>query len=130
MLKLEKKQYWIIGLIIAILTFILLYVGIGVVAANAISIENVLAYIVFSLIIGIVASVLIYFRFKLTFMAYISGLFIGFFSMYRAFLYDMSGWGDLIGVISLLIFTAIGLGIGLLGQLVYYLIKKYKKKAQ
>lgn len=130
MLALDKKQYWIIGLIIAVLTLILLYVGIGVIAANAISIENVMAYIVFSLIIGIVASILIYVRFKLAFIAYLSGLLIGFFMMYRAFLYDMSGWGDLIGVVSLLMLTAIGLGIGLLGQLIVYLIKKYKKKAQ
>ncbi|OGO79140.1 MAG: hypothetical protein A2Y23_06210 [Clostridiales bacterium GWB2_37_7] len=126
MLKLDKKQYWIIGLCTVILSFIMLFIGIKVIAASQVSIENVLAYIVFSLLVGGVASALIFFRLKIAFLSYIAGLLLGFVLMYRTFLYDMSGWGDLIGVISLLIWTIIGLGTGLLVQLAFYLFKKYK----
>lgn len=127
MLKLDKKQYWIIGLIVTILSFAMLYIGIKVISANAVGVENIMGYIVFSVILGIVASALIFFRFKIAFLSFITGLLLGFFFMFKAFLYDMSGWGDLIGVVSLLIFTAIGLVAGMLIQLAYYLYKRYKK---
>jgi hypothetical protein len=128
MLKLEKKQYWVIGLITAILSFVLLFVGIKVISASLVSIQNIMAYIIFSALLGIVASALIFFRFKIAFLSFIAGLLLGYIFMYKAFLFDMTGWGDLIGVLSLLILTISGLGVGLLVQLGYYLYNKYKKQ--
>jgi hypothetical protein len=124
---LERKQYWVVGLITAVLSFVALYVGIRVVSANAIAAQNIMAHIIFSVLLGIIAGVLVFFRLKISFLTYIAGVLLGFIFMYKAFLYDMTGWEDLIGVLSLLIFTVSGLILGLLAQLVYYLYKRYKK---
>ena len=128
MLKLERRQYWIVGLIVAVLSFIMLFVGIRVILDSAVSIENIMAYIVFSALLGIVASALIFFRFKIAFLTLIIGLLSGFFVMYKTFLYDVSGWGDLIGIVSLLMCTLIGLVAGMLVQLIYYLYNRFKKR--
>jgi hypothetical protein len=127
MLKLERKQFWIVGLCVAILSFILITIGMTAVSTIGISIENYMAYIIFSLLTGIIAAVFIYFRLRIAFLLYIAGLVLGFFLMFYAFLYNTSGWGDLVGVLSLMMWTIIGLGAGLLVQLAYYLYKKFKK---
>jgi hypothetical protein len=127
MLKLERKQFWIVGLCVAILSFILITIGMTAVSTIGISIENYMAYIIFSLLTGIIAAVFIYFRLRIAFLLYIAGLVLGFFLMFYAFLYNTSGWGDLVGVLSLMMWTIIGLGAGLLVQLAYYLYKRFKK---
>lgn len=128
MLKIEKNQYWKIGLVTMIATFILLFIGVKVVLGNEVFIENIIAYTIFSVLVGIVAACLVFFKLKLAFVSFILGLIVGFFEMYRAFLKDMSGWGDLAGIISLLMWVVIGLVVGLVFQLAYYLSKKHKNK--
>ena len=74
MLKLEKNQYWVVGLSVTILSFILRFAGVKVVSASAVGMKNIMAYMVFSVLLGIVASALIFFRFKIAFLTYIAGL--------------------------------------------------------
>lgn len=128
MLKLEKKHSWIVGLSVFVISAILMFVGMKFLADIEPGFENYIAYIIFSLIVGGLAAILNHFRLKIAMVLYMAGLLIGFFLMYRAFLYDMSGWGDLIGVMSMLIWTISGLIAGLLAQLTYYIYKKIKKK--
>lgn len=127
MLKLEKKNFWIIGLCAAILSFVFLAVGMNVYSEIGISTQNYIAYVVFSLIAGIVAASLIYFRLKIAFLSFAAGLILGLFLMFNAFLYNTTGWGDLIGVMNLMMWTILGLVVGLLIQLGTYLYKKFKK---
>lgn len=127
MSSLEKKNYWIIGLIITILSFVLLYIGIRFVLGNELIFRNLTAFLGFSVVSGLIASMLIFFRFKVTFVLFGIGLIVGFFDMYRAFVSDLSGWGDLIGIMSLFMWSITGLVIGLLIQFGYYLYKKMKR---
>lgn len=101
----------------------------NVYSAMELSIENYIAYIAFSLIVGVVAAALIYFRLKIAFLSFTAGLILGFILMFYAFLYSTTGWGDLIGILNLMMWTILGLGVGLLIQLVYYLYKKFKKNS-
>ncbi len=127
MLNLEKKIFWIVGLLIFIISFLMLFIGIRIVLGNELIVRNLLAFMGLSLLTGVIASSLVYFRFKLSFIFFVAGLFIGFFEMYRAFLSDMSGWGDLIGIMSLFMWAITGLGVGLLVQFGRYLYRKLKR---
>ncbi|MEG0774274.1 hypothetical protein [Clostridium sp.] len=127
MLKLERKQCWLVGLTVAIASFIMFFIGVKVVLGNEITFKNITAYIIFSSLVGIVASILTFFTLKIASITFILGLIIGFFQMYISFLKDMSGWGDLVGVMSLVVWIIIGLAAGLLIQLGIYLYKKIKK---
>lgn len=128
MLILEKKNFWKIGLCVAVLSFAAFAISMNVFSAMELSINNYLGYMAFSLIAGVVAAIFIYFRFKIAFLSFAVGLIIGFSLMLRAFLSDLSGWEDLIGVMNLMMWSILGLGVGLLIQLGIYLYKRFKKK--
>jgi hypothetical protein len=127
MLKLEKKNFWVIGLCIVVLSFILFVVGMNVYSSVALSTGNYMGYLVFSLVVGAVAAILIYFRLKIAFISFAAGLILGFILMFNALLSNLSGWGDLAGVLNLMMFTILGFGVGLLIELAYYLYKRFKK---
>lgn len=128
MLILEKKNFWKIGLCVAILSFISFAIGMNVNSAMELSINNYFGYMVFSLIVGVVAAIFIYFRLKIAFLSFAVGLIMGFLFMFRAFLSELSGWEDLIGVMNLMMWSVLGLGVGLVIQLGTYLYKRFKKK--
>lgn len=128
MLILEKKNFWKSGLCVAVLSFAAFAISMNVFSAMELSINNYLGYMAFSLIAGVVAAIFIYFRFKIAFLSFAVGLIIGFSLMLRAFLSDLSGWEDLIGVMNLMMWSILGLGVGLLIQLGIYLYKRFKKK--
>lgn len=128
MIKLERENFWTIGLSIFFISFLMLFIGIKIILGNELIVRNLLAFMGLSLLTGVIASALVYFRFKLSFIFFIAGLFIGFFEMYRAFLSDMSGWGDLIGIMSLFMWAITGLGVGLLVQFGRYLYRSLKNR--
>ncbi|QOX62703.1 hypothetical protein FRZ06_04745 [Anoxybacterium hadale] len=113
--------------LVSVVSFILLYAGVRFVLDHQISFNNILAYAGFSLLIGVIASMLYLFRPKLSLSIFLAGLLVGFVSMYRAFLADGSGWGDLAGLISLFFFVILGLITGLIVQLAYHLYEKFVK---
>ena len=126
MLKLDNNKYLFVGVSITIISFIIFFIGVKVVLGNQVTIKNLIAYMVFSLLVGALASSLIFFKLKIGFVAFVTGLVIGFFQMYRAFLNGLSGWGDLVGVMLLGVWVIIGLVIGMLIQLGFYLYKRVK----
>lgn len=126
MLKSNKKDYLIAGFTTAFLSFILLFIGIKFVLGNEIVKKNIIAFAGFSTLVGIITLFLVLFKLKIVYTSFITGLIVGFLLMYRTFLQDMSGWGDLIGLISMFMFTILALGIGILAQLGYNLFEKYK----
>jgi hypothetical protein len=128
MLILEKKNFWKIGLCVAILSFITFAISMNVFSAMELDINNYFGYMAFSLIAGVVAAIFIYFRLKVAFLTFAVGLIMGFLMMLRAFLSDLSGWEELVGVMNLMMWSILGLGVGLLIQLGTYLYKRFKKK--
>ncbi|MDF3001792.1 MAG: hypothetical protein K0Q48_1911 [Bacillota bacterium] len=114
--------------LVSVVSFILLYAGVRFLLDDQISFNNILAYAGFSLLIGVIASMLYLFRPKISLSIFLAGLLAGFVSMYRAFLADQSGWGDLAGLISLFFFVLLGLITGLIVQLAYYLYKKFAQE--
>lgn len=127
MIKLERKYSIYIGLSVAILSFMFIFIGVRGFLGNEININNIFAFMVFSIVVGIIAFVLVYFTCKIAFICLIIGLILGYFEMYRAFLSPMTGWGDLIGIVSLFMWASVGLGLGLVIQLGVYLYKKFKR---
>jgi hypothetical protein len=55
-----------------------------------------------------------------------SFLLIAFLEMYRNFIMNANGQGDLIGVLSLFIITSFGLGLSLIVQFIVILLNKKK----
>ena len=127
MLNLDKNNFRVVGLTVTIISFLMLLIGVKVILGNELIARNILAFMGFSVLTGMIALLLVYFRFKLSAVLFIIGIGIGFFEMYRAFLGDMSGWGDLIGIMSLFMWSITGLGVGILVQFGRYLYRKLKR---
>ena len=126
MTKPDKKDYLVTGFIVAFLSFVLLFVGIKFILGNKIVTKNIIAFAVFSILAGIIVSLLMIYKLKILYTSFIIGLVVGFALMYRTFLQEASDWRDLIGLLSMFVFTVLSLGIGMLVQLGYHLFKKYK----
>ena len=128
MSKLGRKSYIIIGVIIAVATFFMMFFGVEKILGNKVDARNIMFYFGFSVMVGAFASAFLIFRFFIAFWIYCAGLVIGFFEMFRAFLNGMSGWGDLAGIVSLLFMLAIGFFAGILAQVGFFIYKKVKIK--
>jgi peptidoglycan/LPS O-acetylase OafA/YrhL len=127
MIKFERKSSKTIGALLAVLVFILVFAAMRLIADIEPNLGNIMVYIVFSILLGVIASVMVYFRLKIAAYFYAMGIIAGFIMMYINFLDKSSGWGDLIGVVSLLMAIVIGLAAGLFFQLIYYLYKRFRK---
>jgi len=122
----NKNRVLTVGLIVSIISFLVLYVGVKVVLSNEIIMTNIIAYIILSLILGGITSILYYFKLNIAVMLFSLGIVIGSFEMYRKFIDGMDGWGDLAGLMSFLAWIIIGLSSGLVVQLIVHLYKKMK----
>lgn len=116
-----------IGLIVAAISFILMYTGIRYINNAELSTQNIAAYALFSLVLGIISAIFHYYRLKYALIFFVSGIAIGYFEMFRRLMGDLNGWGDLTGLMSLFMFIFTGLIAGIIVQTVYYLYKKFKK---
>lgn len=123
-----KRNFWIIWISVAVLSFIALFVGVRYVLNNTVMARNIVAYVILSLIFGAISSTLYLLKFKIANFFFLLGVLIGFFEMYRAFWSDLSGWEDLAGFMSLLLCMGIGLGAGILVQLCRYFYLKFKTR--
>jgi hypothetical protein len=126
-LNIPKQWFWLAGLVVAVLSFGLLLYGVAGVLGQSVDRSNLAAYLVFSLLAGGIAALLVFLGRRFLLLAYLSGWILGFFEMFRTFLHEMAGWGDLIGIVSLFFWTIIGLAIGIVlevGSMVYRRIRK------
>ena len=122
----KKNNSLIIGIIVAVLLFVLIYAGMMFVADRDIS-DNILAYAVVSLLIGLVTAAFYHFNFKYAFNIFLVGILIGLFEMYRNFMSEQNGWEDLAGIVSIMFWIVVGFFAGLIVQGSVYLYKKNKK---
>ncbi|HKM32387.1 MAG TPA: hypothetical protein VJX95_02340 [Oscillospiraceae bacterium] len=124
----SRKYFWVVGIVVSLVAFVLLLVAIGIVLQNDVGMDNLLAFLIASVIFGAIAALIFYLRATIALTLYLLGIGAGFVEMYRIFYSKLDGWGDLIGLASLWTWSAIGLIAGVVVQLLYYLYKKYIRR--
>lgn len=123
-----KKHKWLLtGAAIALITFVLILAGMLNVNFGAVSAQNIMGYIIFSLVLGMIAAVLQRFALDFVLLFFIGGIGIGFFQMFRSFGDKSSGWGDLAGIAFLITYIIIGLLAGIFAQVYIWFVNKIKK---
>jgi hypothetical protein len=120
----NNRNFWIIWFTVSAISFLLFFLGFKLVLASQISAWNITAYILVSLILGTVSSSLYLFNLRIPCFSLLAGLLVGFFEMYRVFFYDINGWGNLVGLMSLFTWSAIGLFGGAAGQFIWFVCHK------
>lgn len=123
----RNRKLFINLMLVALFSFVLIFIGVKFVLDNPVTTQNILGYIAFSMILGLVSTALSLMKPKIAYVIFNLGILVGYIAMYAAFMSDLSGWEDLSGLLSLFIWILIGLGVGLLVQLGFYLYKKFKK---
>lgn len=124
MIRTKKRFSVIVGLLVAIISFILFFVGVKYLLNTTIVIQNIIAYTILSAILGSLSAILFLFKQKVSFIIFNAGIAIGFIAMYIIFNNNMDGWNDLAGFMTFLFTIGIGLIISIVVQLFFKLIKK------
>jgi hypothetical protein len=125
--KLNKNQL-LRGFGLSIASFLLLVVGIGALLEFSIQLQNLAVYFVFSLLMGIIYLLLSGYQLTIVLFLFLTGLLVGFIEMFRAFWQGIEGWGEIIGILALLIWPIVGILLGLIIQLGVFLYHTYQKK--
>lgn len=121
-----ENHYGKVGAIAGLSTFALLVVGLRNVLGIDIKILTFVAFAVFGLIIGIACAAMLFYKLNIAFPIFCVALIIAFFDMFRSYILDINGQGDLLGILSLFIISSFGLGISLIVQFIVTLIIKFK----
>lgn len=125
----NRNRKLLINLIlVALFSYVILFTGIRFVLDNQVSLQNILAYLGFSMMLGLVSSALFLMKPKAAYIIFLMGIVVGYIAMYRAFLSNLSGWEELSGLMSLFIWILIGLGVGLIIQFGFYLYHKFRSE--
>ena len=111
-----NNNYGKIGLLAGALSFVLLVVGVRNVLGYEMEVLNFVAFAVFSLIIGINVTTLLFYNLKVAFPIFIVAVAIAFFEMFRSYITDFNGMGDTIGMLSLFVISSFGLAFALIVQ--------------
>lgn len=119
-----EKNYGKVAGITIIISLFLLILGVKYVLGQDLVIRNFIAFAVISVLIGTIAGALLFYKLKIAYYAFTAGILIGFFELFRSFITGKDGWSDLVGILSLFIFTAMGLVIGLIIEGIRFLFKK------
>ena len=119
-----ENNYGKIGVVAGLVSFVLLVVGLRNVLGHEMEILNFVAFSVFSLIIGIAFTTLLFYKLKIAFYMFSVAFVIAFFELFRSYITDINGQGDLIGILSLFIITSFGLGLALIVQFAVRLLTK------
>lgn len=123
-MKLNKHAVYY-GLGFFITSFILLYVGIHFLLQSEITLQNYVAYLVFSTIIGIITFIFANFKNKVGFYVFSLAYLIAFISMFYSFSQKLDGWQDLIGLLQMMMILGIGLIISVIIQVVMHYRNKF-----
>lgn len=116
------SKLWKLGFFTALTSFVLLILGTRTILGNQLEIKNYLTFAVFGLTVGMLATLLRFYKMKAGFWIFMASLVIGFAEMFRSFIMDKNGWGDAAGILSLFIITSFGFGITLIGQAIKMLL--------
>ncbi|MCG7344544.1 hypothetical protein MHZ92_10385 [Sporosarcina sp. ACRSL] len=122
------NKLWKIGFFTGLTSFVLLILGIRTILGTELVFKNYLAFGVFGLIVGILASSMLFYNLKIAFRIFMTALVLGFAEFFRSFLMDKDGFGDLAGILSLFIITTFGFGIAIIVQFIVIGVRKIKEK--
>ena len=118
------KNYGKIAGFIIVASLFLLILGVRYVLGQELVIMNFIAFAAFSIVAGVTAGAMLLYNLHKAFYLFTFGLAIGFIDLFRSFIINPEGNGDIIGILSLFMFSAFGLVIGIIIEAVLYLIKK------
>ncbi len=116
------------SIVISLITFVAFFTSIGLLLKAELFWENILAMVIYSLLIGLLFYGFAYFKLKITYTLFLLGHFLGLVMMGYAYWSEVSGWEEIIGFLSYMIFLIGGLGLGVVLQIVISLYRKYKKE--
>ena len=126
----DKKKHLLISLLISLLTvlvtFFVFNVGGGFFLETPLDLTNYLAMTVLGLLMGGIVFLFLFFKLYYAFGLFAAGLVVGSAFMLSTFSWGVAGWEDLGGLLSFFFLLAVGLGAGLLVQLVLYLVERFK----
>lgn len=117
-------NYKILGVIVMSITLFLLLLGVGVILDQELATSNIVTIIAYGLAAGLFSGALAFLGLKVGFIVFVVGLAIGFIEMFRSFLFTQGEFGELAGLLSLFIFTALGLVLGVIIEGIRYLLNK------
>jgi hypothetical protein len=120
------NKLWKIGFFTGLTSFVLLILGVRTVLGQELGWKNYLAFGIFGLIVGIFSSLLLFYNLKIAFRIFMVAVVLGFAELFRSFLMNTGGFGDLAGILSLFIITSFGLGIAFMVQAVVMITRKSK----
>lgn len=123
----QYKQSYIIGGIFAVLTFLLFYYGVAFVLKQDIILKNIIGFLVFSLVVGLISGIFASLGRKYGLIIFILGYALGFGSMFVSFYSELSGWEDLIGFLQMLMILGIATALGALMEIAFHFIDKSKE---
>ncbi len=126
----QRRIALLAGLIATLLNAASFALGVGLLLGNPLHLQNILAIGIFSLIIGAIIFVFLLFKLIYAFTVFTAAFLAGSALMLTTFSKGVSGWEDLIGLITYMFLLGIGLSIGLLLELIVYLVKRSKKITQ
>lgn len=121
-----NKQAIYYGLGLFVTTFILLYTGIHFFLGVEIVLNNYLAYLAFSTLLGLVTFILASFKSKIGLIVFTTTYLIAFISMFYTFSQSLDGWQDLIGLLQMMLVLGLGLLFSILLQILTYFKNKHK----
>lgn len=121
-----EQHFGKVGVVTGLISFVLLVIGLRNVLGQDVEILNFIAFIVFSLVIGISFSALLFYKLKIAFPIFGIAIIIAFFDMFRSFILDTNGQGAALGILSLFIISSFGLGLSLIVEFIVRFLKKNK----
>ena len=87
-----------------------------------------MAFVLLACLFGGLAGIFYSYASKLSFVVYLSGLFVGYVLMTLSFYQEADAWRDIIGALYLLIFFGIGLFLAIITQLLGWWLRRRKKQ--
>lgn len=121
-----ESKLWKIGFFTGLTSFVLLILGVRTVLGQELEWKNYVAFGIFGLIVGIFSSLLLFYKLKIAFRIFMVAVALGFAELFRSFIMNTDGFGDLAGILSLFIITSFGLGIAFMVQAVVMVVRKDK----
>ncbi|WJY27895.1 MULTISPECIES: hypothetical protein [Sporosarcina] len=113
-----------IGLFTGLTTLVLFIIGVRTIGGHELDWKNYLAFTIFSLTVGLLAVLLLFYKLKLAFWFFMAGMVISFEEFFRSIFMYEGELGQSLGVLSLYIISSFSLGIGLIIQFILILAKK------
>lgn len=130
MYKIGRQHFALAGAIIGVLTIVLILIGVIGVLEGPLYSRTLMIYVSFGILVGLVTAAFLFFGLRIAGNVFLAGLLLGFFEMFRGFFNKSNGWGDLIGILSVFLWTAAALCLGLViqaGHHIYTLNRRRNK---